>query len=328
MSGDETALDRHLAIEAVRASEAAAIATARLVGRGDEAEADRLAAAGMYAALSRTDVDGVVVIGEGEEGEVPLLYVGQKVGTGKGGRTDVALDPLEGATQAAVGGAGALSVIAFSEPDGLLHVPDVYMDKIAVGGGLPPEVVDIDESPADNIRSLAGAKGCDVSDIVACILNRPRHAELIARVREVGARVRLIADGDVAGIIATTIPESGIDIYLGSGGAQQGVFAAAALYCVGGQMQGRLVLRSDEDRIRARRLGIDDFDRRYDLGELVRGDVIFAATGVTDGSMLTGVRRFGHNVTTHSLVMRAKTGTIRWIRAHRDLMRWPLDIEH
>ncbi len=320
---EQDSLDRHLTIEALRASEAAAIAAAELVGKGDERQADQVAAEAMRKTLNRAAVDGTVVIGEGERDDAPMLFIGEKVGSGGGPNVDIAVDPLEGATIAATGGANAMSVVAFSEPGGLLHAPDVYMEKLAVGGGLPVGLTDLGEAPADVIRSLAGARGVDTSDIVACILNRPRHEEIIAEVREAGARVRLIPDGDVAGVIATSTPASGIDIYLGIGGAPQGVLAAAALRCVGGQMQARLVFRGDDERSRAHALGIDDLNRRYELDDLARGDVIFAATGVTDGNMLDGVRREGSLATTHSLVMRSRTGTMRWVRSRRDLTKSP-----
>ena len=288
---EQDSLDRHLTIEALRASEAAAIAAAELVGKGDERQADQVATEAMRKTLNRVAIDGTVVIGEGERDDAPMLFIGEKVGSGGGPNVDIAVDPLEGATIAATGGANAMSVVAFSEPGGLLHAPDVYMDKLAVGGGLPVGLTDLGEAPADVIRSLAGARGVDTSDIVACILNRPRHEEIIAEVREAGARIRLIPDGDVAGVIATSTPASGVDIYLGIGGAPQGVLAAAALRCVGGQMQARLVFRGDDERSRAHALGIEDLNRRYELDDLARGDVIFAATGVTDGNMLDGVRR-------------------------------------
>ena len=317
---EQDSLDRHLTIEALRASEAAAIAAAELVGKGDERQADQVATEAMRKTLNRVAIDGTVVIGEGERDDAPMLFIGEKVGSGGGPNVDIAVDPLEGATIAATGGANAMSVVAFSEPGGLLHAPDVYMDKLAVGGGLPVGLIDLGEAPADVIRSLAGARGVDTSDIVACILNRPRHEEIIAEVREAGARVRLIP---VAGVIATSTPASGVDIYLGIGGAPQGVLAAAALRCVGGQMQARLVFRGDDERSRAHALGIEDLNRRYELDDLARGDVIFAATGVTDGNMLDGVRREGSLATTHSLVMRSRTGTMRWVRSRRDLRKSP-----
>jgi len=308
-------LDRNLTIEAVRVAEAAAIAAHRLIGLGDEKAADQVAVDAMRKALNGLDIDGKVVIGEGERDEAPMLYIGEKVGSGTGQKIDIALDPLEGTTLTATGGNNALAVIAFATEGGLLNAPDVYMDKIAVGGGLPNGVIDLDADPGDNIRELAKAKSCETSDIIACILSRPRHEEMIAKVREAGASIRLIPDGDVAGVIATATPKTGIDIYMGTGGAPEGVLAAAALRSTGGQMQGRLLFRNDDERNRAHRVGIEDLNTKYDLDQLASGDVIFTATGVTDGWMLEGVHRDGDAVTTHSLVMRSKTGTVRWIKA-------------
>ena len=312
-------LDRILTFEAVRVTEAAAIAAAKLMGRGDEMAADQAAVDAMRSALATLDIDGTVVIGEGERDEAPMLYIGEKVGRGSGPKIDIALDPLEGTTITAKGLSGALAVIAFATEGGFLNAPDVYMDKIAVGGDLPAGVVDLDESPGDNLKALAEAKSRDVADLVACILDRPRHADLVAAVRQAGARIVLIPDGDVAGVIATATAETGIDTYMGSGGAPEGVLAAAALRCIGGQMQGRLLFRNDEEKGRAERLGITDLDRRYLLEDLASGDVIFAATGVTDGSMLHGVRRYPGGVSTHSIVMRSKTEEVRWIQARHDL---------
>jgi fructose-1,6-bisphosphatase II / sedoheptulose-1,7-bisphosphatase len=308
------ALDRNLALEVVRVTEAAALAASRLMGRGDEKAADQAAVDAMRRALNALAIDGTVVIGEGERDEAPMLYIGEKVGQG-GPRVDIALDPLEGTTITAKGGPNALAVIAMAEQGGFLNAPDVYMDKIAVGGGLPEGVVDLDAKPAENLKNLAKAKGVEVADIVACILDRPRHAELIARVREAGARIMLISDGDVSGVIATSLPVSGVDIYIGSGGAPEGVLAAAALRCIGGQIQGRLLFRNDDERGRAARLGIKDLNRKYGILELAKGDVMFAATGVTDGSMLKGIRRFPGGASTHSIIMRSKTGTVRVIEA-------------
>ncbi|QEX22623.1 fructose-1,6-bisphosphatase [Hypericibacter adhaerens] len=307
-------MDRNLALEAVRVTEAAALAASRLMGRGDEKAADQAAVDAMRQALNGLNIDGTVVIGEGERDEAPMLYIGEKVGAG-GPKIDIALDPLEGTTITAKGGPNALAVIAMAEAGGFLNAPDVYMDKIAVGGGLPTGVVDLDASPSENLKNLAKAKKVEVSDIVACILDRPRHADLIAKVRGAGARILLISDGDVSGVIATSRPDSGIDIYLGSGGAPEGVLAAAALRCIGGQMQGRLLFRNDDERGRAHKLGVNDLDRKYDLLDLASGDVMFAATGVTDGTMLRGVRRFHGGATTHSMVMRSKTATVRLIEA-------------
>ncbi len=313
-------VDRNLALEAIRVTEAAALAASRLMGRGDERAADQVAVDAMRNALNNLAIDGTVVIGEGERDEAPMLYIGEKVGAG-GPEIDIALDPLEGTTITAKGLTNALAVIAMAEKGGFLNAPDVYMEKIAVGGGLPAGVVDLDETPGRNLDSLARAKGVEISDLVACILDRPRHEDLIARVREAGARIMLITDGDVSGVIATSQPESGVDIYLGSGGAPEGVLAAAALRCIGGQMQGRLVFRNDEERRRAANCGISDFDRKYGLLDLADGDVMFAATGVTTGAMLRGVRRQAGRAYTHSMVMRSKTGTVRLIEAHHNLER-------
>jgi fructose-1,6-bisphosphatase II / sedoheptulose-1,7-bisphosphatase len=257
------------------------------------------------------------VIGEGEMDEAPMLYIGEKVGAG-GPAMDIAVDPLEGTTITAKGGPNALAVIAVAERGNFLHAPDIYMDKIAVGGGLPPHVVDLDAPPAENLRNLAKAKKRDVSDLVACILERDRHNELIAKCREAGARIMLISDGDVAGAIATAMPESGVDIYLGAGGAPEGVLAAAALRCIGGQMQGRLRYEDDAQIERARGMGISDPRRKYEIDEMAKGHVMFAATGVTSGAMLRGVRRFGSGAITHSVVMRSKSGTVRYIEAHHN----------
>ena len=316
-------IDRSLTLEAVRVTEAAAISASRLIGRGDEHAADQAAVDAMRRALNGLDIDGKVVIGEGERDEAPMLFIGEKVGTGKGPRIDIALDPLEGTTITAKGAPNALAVMALAAEGGFLHAPDVYMDKIAVGGGLPASVVDLDEETGKNLANLAKAKGADVSDIVACILDRPRHEELIAKTREAGARIQLISDGDVSGVIATSSPETRVDIYMGSGGAPEGVLAAAALRCIGGQMQGRLLFRNDEERARAHRLGVEDLDRKYDLLDLARGDVLFSATGVTDGSMLKGVSRFPGGASTSSIVMRSGTGTVRVIEATHDFRRSP-----
>ena len=314
-------MDRNLALEVVRVTEAAALAASRLMGRGDERAADQVAVDAMRAALDSLDIAGTVVIGEGERDEAPMLYIGEEVGTGSGPKVDIALDPLEGTTITAKGLTNALSVIAIADRGNFLYSPDTYMDKIAVGGGLPEEIVDLDREPADNLESLADAKGCNVSDLVACILDRPRHEALIREVREAGARITLISDGDISGVIATSEEASGIDIYLGMGGAPEGVLAAAALRCIGGQMQGRLIFRNDDERARAQRCGITDFDRKYDLHDLAGGDVVFAATGVTDGAMLGGVRRFSGGAKTHSLVMRSKSGTVRYITALHNFSR-------
>jgi fructose-1,6-bisphosphatase II / sedoheptulose-1,7-bisphosphatase len=313
-------LDRNLALEVVRVTEAAALAASRLMGRGDEKAADQAAVDAMRSALNSLYIDGKVVIGEGERDEAPMLYIGEKVGRG-GPKVDVALDPLEGTTITAKGMENALTVIAMAEQGGFLHAPDVYMDKIAVGGGFPEHLIDLRASPQANLKNLARAKKLDVSDLVVCVLDRPRHAELIARVREAGARIKLISDGDISGVIATSRPASGVDMYLGSGGAPEGVLAAAALRCIGGQMQGQLLFRNDGERNRARALGITDLSKVYDLGEMAGGDVMFAATGVTDGSMVKGVRRHGKSAETNSIVMRSSTGTVRLIEAHHNFER-------
>jgi len=313
-------MDRNLALEAVRVTEAAALSASRLMGRGDEKAADQAAVDAMRQALNGLNIEGTVVIGEGERDEAPMLFIGEKVGTGQGPRIDIALDPLEGTTITAKGGSNALSVIAMAEAGGFLNAPDVYMEKIAIGGGWG-EVVDLDESPRANLVNLAKAKKAEVSDLVVCILDRPRHAELIAKVREAGARIMLISDGDVSGVIATARPDSGVDIYMGSGGAPEGVLAAAALRCIGGFMQGRLIFRNDDERQRAQRCGIKDFDRKYGLLDLAHGEVMFAATGVTNGTMLQGVRRFAGGAFTHSMVMRSKSGTVRVIEAQHNFHR-------
>jgi fructose-1,6-bisphosphatase II / sedoheptulose-1,7-bisphosphatase len=314
-------MDRNLALEAVRVTEAAALAASRLMGRGDEREADQVAVDAMRRALNGLAIDGTVVIGEGERDEAPMLYIGERVGSGEGPKIDIALDPLEGTTITAKGLTNALAVVAMANEGGFLNAPDVYMDKIAVGGGLPDDLVDLDVEPAKNLQALAKAKKGDVSDLVACILDRPRHQELIRKVREAGARIMLISDGDISGVIATSQPESGVDIYLGQGGAPEGVLAAAALRCIGGQMQGRLIFRNDDERGRARKFGIDDLNRNYSMTELAGGEVMFAATGVTNGSLLRGVRRFSGGAETHSLVMRSKSGTVRYVSARHNFLR-------
>jgi fructose-1,6-bisphosphatase II / sedoheptulose-1,7-bisphosphatase len=313
-----------LVLEMVRVTENAAIACSKLIGRGDEKAADAAAVEAMRDALNQLDFDGTVVIGEGERDEAPMLFIGEKVGRaqGTGPRIDIALDPLEGTTITAKAGPNALAVLAISEEGGLLNAPDVYMDKIAVGPGYPAGVIDLAKSPTENIKSVAAAKGVAPGDLMVCVLDRPRHEALIAELRSLGCGIALIPDGDVAGVIATTNPDTGIDVYMGSGGAPEGVLAAAALRCVGGQLQGRLIFRNDDERGRARRWGITDLDRIYRLEELASGDVIFAATGVTDGSLLKGVKRRRDGViTTQTVVMRASSGTVRWVdgehRAHK-----------
>ncbi len=315
-------LDRNLALEAIRVTEAAALAASKWMGKGKEKDADHAAVEAMRNVLNRLDMDGTVVIGEGERDKAPMLYIGEKVGTGNGPSVDIALDPLEGTTICATGGPNALAVIAMAEKGGFLHAPDVYMEKIAVGGGLPEDVVGLGAKPAENLKNLAKAKKCEVSDLVAVILSRPRHEEIIAQVREAGARIQLIPDGDVAGVIATAIASAGVDIYMGIGGAPEGVLAAAALRSIGGQMVGRLIFDGeDAQKERAKHMGITDFNKHYKLEELASGDVMFAATGVTNGSMLEGVRRFSGGAITHSIVMRSKTGTVRKIFAEHNFNR-------
>ena len=309
--------DRNLALELVRVTEAAAIAASRWIGLGQKNEADGAATEAMRKAFDTVAIDGTVVIGEGEMDEAPMLYIGEKVGSG-GPKMDIAVDPLEGTTLTAKGGPNALATIALAEHGNFLHAPDIYMDKIAVGGGLPPEIVELDASVGRNLRNLALAKRCDVSDLVACILDRDRHAELIAKTREAGARIMLISDGDVAGVIATSMPDSMVDIYMGTGGAPEGVLAAAALRCVGGQMQGRLMYENDEQIERVRTMGHNDPRRVFTCEDMAKGDVMFAATGVTSGAMLRGVKRFGSGAVTHSVVMRSLSGTVRYIEARHN----------
>jgi len=305
-------LDRVLVLEVTRVTEAAAIAAARLRGRGAEKAADKAAVDAMRSELARLHIRGTVVIGEGEMDEAPMLYIGEKVGSGEGPEVDIAVDPLEGTTICAKAMPNALAVLAMSEHGGLLHAPDMYMNKIAIGPGYAPGTVDLDAPTADNLHALAKAKGVPISEITACILDRPRHAELIAAVRQAGAAVQLIHDGDIAGVIWTTDPnETNIDIYLGCGGAPEGVLAAAALRCIGGQMQGRLMPSNDAERVRAEKMGINDINRKFKLEDMAAADVIFSATGITDGSLLDGVRFHGDFAETESVVMRSKTGTVR-----------------
>ncbi len=316
-------LDRVLVLEMVRVTEKAAIACLPTIGRGDEHAADAAAVAAMRDALNELDFDGTIVIGEGERDEAPMLFIGEKVGRaqGTGPRIDIALDPLEGTTICAKAGPNALAVLAIAEEGGLLNAPDVYMDKIAIGPGYGADVIDLGRSVTANITALAAAKGVAPADITACVLDRPRHEALIKELRGLGCGIMLIGDGDVAGVIATTDPETGIDIYLGQGGAPEGVLAAAALRCVGGQFQGRLVFRHEDERARAHKWGITNLDRIYKLDDLAKGDVIFAATGVTDGSLLAGVKtRRDGTVTTETVVMRASSRTVRWVKGeHRNL---------
>jgi fructose-1,6-bisphosphatase II / sedoheptulose-1,7-bisphosphatase len=311
----KSGLDRVLVLEVTRVTEAAAIAAARLRGRGAEKAADKAAVDAMRRELAKLAIQGTVVIGEGEMDEAPMLYIGEKVGAGEGPEVDIAVDPLEGTTICAKAMPNALAVLAIAERGGLPHAPDMYMNKIAIGPGYAPGLVDLDASPGDNLKALAAAKGVPIHEITACILDRPRHADLIAAVREAGGAVQLIPDGDIAGVIWTTDPEeTGIDIYLGLGGAPEGVLAAGALRCIGGQMQGRLIPQNDDERVRAKSMGITDINRKYTLEDMASGDVILSATGVTDGSLLDGVRFRGDFAETESVVMRAHTGTVRRVK--------------
>jgi len=320
MASSTTDFDRTLLLEAVRVTEAAAIAAWHLVGRGHEKAADQVAVDAMRTALNNLNINGVIVIGEGERDEAPMLYIGEKVGSGKGGpRIDIALDPLEGTTLTAKAMPNALAVMAWAPEGTLLNAPDTYMDKIACGPGLPAGVIDLDKSPADNVRSIAKAKGVNTNEITVCVLDRPRHADIIESLRSVEARIYLITDGDVAGVIHTTDPSTGIDLYIGQGGAPEGVLACAALKCVGGQFEGRLVFRNPDEKLRAKKWGIKDLDKKYSLNEIVRGEAIFAATGVTKGAMLDGVRHENGFVHTHSIVMASWSCTLREVRMKKRL---------
>ena len=304
--------DRMLSLGLARVSEAAALASARLVGRGDEKAADQAAVNAMRDQLNELDIAGVVVIGEGERDEAPMLYIGEEVGTGNGPAVDIALDPLEGTTLTAKDMPNALTVIAMAARGTLLHAPDVYMEKLAIGPGYRPGVVTMTMSPSERVSAMAAAKGCSTTDITVCVLERPRHEDLIREIRSTGASIRLITDGDVAGVMHCAEPHiTGIDMYMGSGGAPEGVLAAAALKCMGGQFFGKLLFRNDDERARARKAGITNLDRVYTRDDLVRGDVIFAATGVTNGSLLAGIKREPGWVTTETLLMRSKTGSVR-----------------
>ncbi len=311
------ALDRNLALDLVRVTEAAALAAHRWMGRGNKIEADGAATEAMRRAFDTVAIEGTVVIGEGEMDEAPMLFIGEKVGSG-GPKMDIAVDPLEGTTLTAKGGPNAMTVIALAEQGRFLHAPDCYMDKIAVGPGLPEGVVNLGAPVGENMRALASAKRCDVSDLVLCTLDRDRHAEIIARARELGVRIMLIPDGDVAGVIAAGLPDNDIDIFWGIGGAPEGVIAAAALRCTGGQMQGKLLFEDAAQLERSRGMGIKDADRIYSIEEMAGGDVMFAGTGVTTGAMLRGVKRAGQGAMTHSIVMRSKSGTVRYIEAHHN----------
>ncbi len=319
---DQEVMDRNLSIEIARVAEAAALAASKLVGRGDKVEADQVAVDAMRSALNALHIKGKVVIGEGERDEAPMLYIGEEVGDGKGPRVDIALDPLEGTDITAAGGSNALAVVAITDEGGFLNAPDVYMDKIAVGPSISPDVLDLDAPIGDVLAKVAKEKGGKVEDLMVCILDRPRHEKLIADVRASGARITLIGDGDVSAIISTTDPDTGIDLYVGSGGAPEGVLAAAALQCIGGAMLGRLTFRNDDERARAKRWGITDLDAIYTTDDLAKGDnVVFAATGVTDGTMLRGVRRYPGGAKTSTIVMRSKSGTVRRIEATHNFNR-------
>ncbi|APO87359.1 class II fructose-bisphosphatase [Marivivens sp. JLT3646] len=304
--------DRMLSLGLARVSEAAALASAKLIGRGDEKAADQAAVNAMRDQLNKLDIKGVVVIGEGERDEAPMLYIGEEVGTGEGPAVDIALDPLEGTTLTAKDMPNALTVIAMGPRGSMLHAPDVYMEKLAIGPGFKAGVVTMDMSPSERVSALAAAKGCSTEDITVCVLERPRHDEMIAELRTTGAAIRLITDGDVAGVMHCAEPEkTGIDMYMGSGGAPEGVLAAAALKCMGGQFFGKLLFRNDDERGRATKAGITNFDRVYTRDDLVKGDVIFAATGVTDGSLLAGIKREPGYLTAETILMRSKTGSVR-----------------
>jgi fructose-1,6-bisphosphatase II / sedoheptulose-1,7-bisphosphatase len=320
-------VDRNLALELVRVTEAAALAASRWIGRGDKNAADGAAVEAMRRAFDTVAITGTVVIGEGEMDEAPMLYIGEKVGlyakTGGGPEVDIAVDPLEGTSITAKGGPNAIATVALAEKGGFLHAPDIYMDKLAVGPGLPDGVVHLDASPAENLRELAKAKGCEISDLMICTLDRDRHKDLIKACRAAGARITLLGDGDVAGVINVSQPEAGIDMYMGSGGAPEGVLAAAALRCIGGQMQGRLMFEDEDQIARAKSMGISDPGRIYSVEEMARGNVMFAATGVTSGAMLRGVRRTPGGAYTHSIVMRSKSGTVRYVEGHHNFARKP-----
>ncbi len=315
-------VDRNLALELVRVTEAAALAASRWIGRGDKNSADGAAVDAMRRAFDTVAISGTVVIGEGEMDEAPMLYIGERIGLG-GPQVDIAVDPLEGTSITAKGGANAIATLALADHGGFLHAPDIYMDKIAVGPGLPEGVVDLDASVEENLRALARAKKCEVGDLMVCTLDRDRHAELIRACRAAGARITLLGDGDVAGVIAVSQAEAGIDLYLGSGGAPEGVLAAAALRCIGGQMQGRLLFEDAGQVERARGMGITDPQRKYAVAEMAAGNVMFAATGVTGGPMLRGVRRFAGGAVTHSIVMRSKSGTVRYVEGHHNFALKP-----
>lgn len=317
-------MNRNLALEVVRVTEAAALAASTQIGRGDEKTADHVAVEAMRLAFNSLNIQGVVVIGEGERDEAPMLFIGEKVGSGTGPKIDIALDPLEGTSITAKGGPNALAVVAMTDEGGFLNAPDTYMDKLAVGPGIKLSPDDLDRPPAEILQRLAKFKGVDIQELMVCILDRPRHQDIINAVREAGARISLIQDGDVSAVIATASPDKGIDMYIGRGGAPEGVLAAAALQCIGGDMVGRLHFRNEGEIERAHKVGIKDLKKIYTLNDLAKPDnVMFAATGVTDGAMLRGVHRFPGGATTHSIVMRSKSGTIRHIESHHNFDRKP-----
>ena len=320
-------VDRNLALELVRVTEAAGLAASRWMGRGDKNAADGAAVEAMRRAFDTVAISGTVVIGEGEMDEAPMLYIGEKVGlyakAGGGPEVDIAVDPLEGTTITAKGGPNAMACVALASRGGFLHAPDVYMDKLAIGPGLPLDCVSLDASVEENLANLAKAKRREISDLVVCLLDRDRHKDIVKRARMAGARIMMIPDGDVSGVVAVSQPDTGVDIYMGSGGAPEGVLAAAALRCIGGQMWGRLLFENDEQVNRAREMGITDPNRIYGLADMAKGDVMFAATGVTTGPMLRGVRHFGSGAITHSIVMRSKSGTVRYVEGHHNFALKP-----
>lgn len=314
-------MDRNIALEAVRVTEAAALAASKMVGRGDEKAADAAAVDAMRDALNSLSITGRVVIGEGERDEAPMLYIGEEVGAG-GPEVDIALDPLEGTTITAKGGTNSIAVMAMTDKDGFLHAPDTYMQKMAVGPAIPSDVLDLDAPIEDVLKKIAKAKGAKIEDLLICVLDRERHDDIIKGVRDAGARISLIGDNDVSACIATTDPETGIDLYVGTGGAPEGVLAAAALQCTGGSMLGRLVFRNDDERARADKWGVTDYDKIYTTDELAKPDnVMFAATGVTNGNILQGVRRYPGGAVTHSIVMRSKSGTTRYVKSTHNFNR-------
>ena len=314
MAKDKT-FESALVLDVVRVTEAAAMAAWKLVGRGDEKAADAAAVEAMRSAFNELNIDGTVVIGEGERDEAPMLYIGEKVGTGKGPKIDIALDPLEGTTITAKGMPNALAVVAFANDGHLLNAPDTYMEKVAIGGGYPDGLVDLDKSPTEIVTAMARHRGIAPGEIGACVLDRPRHADIIKELRGLGCAIKLIGDGDVAGVMQAAMPKTGVDIYMGVGGAPEGVLAAAALRCLGGQVQCRLVFRNDDERKRAAKWGITDLNKKYNLEDLASGDVLFAATGVTDGNLVTGVRKSNDGTfTTNTIVLHSSSHSIRWVK--------------